>query len=54
VDIGWNRHEAQGYVYEVNTAPGLEGATIDSYRRAFIELLPVLQGGAYQRRRRAG
>jgi len=31
VDIIWNEHHNQMYVLEVNTAPGLEGATIDFY-----------------------
>lgn len=36
VDIIWNRHGG-AYVLEVNTAPGLEGTTVQSYRRAFEE-----------------
>jgi len=37
VDIIWNDHYQRGYVLEVNTAPGLEGATIDIYTRSFIK-----------------
>ena len=31
VDVIWNDHYQAAYVLEVNTAPGLEGATVDSY-----------------------
>jgi glutathione synthase/RimK-type ligase-like ATP-grasp enzyme len=34
-DIGWNQHYQRATVYEVNTAPGLEGTTLDKY----LELL---------------
>ncbi len=51
VDIGYNARRDKCRVYEVNTAPGLEGTTADHYRSAFLELLPELNAGAYQRRR---
>ena len=51
VDIGYNRKKEAPYVYEVNTAPGLEGHTLDAYYDAFVKLLPELRGGAYERRR---
>ena len=35
VDIGWNEHYQTPYVYEVNTAPGLEGTTLEIYLNAF-------------------
>jgi D-alanine-D-alanine ligase-like ATP-grasp enzyme len=38
VDVVWNEHEKQAYVLEINTAPGLEGATVESYARKFTEL----------------
>ena len=50
-DIGYNRHEETAVVYEVNTAPGLEGSTIGFYARAIERKLPFTQGGAYRRRR---
>jgi glutathione synthase/RimK-type ligase-like ATP-grasp enzyme len=53
VDIGFNAHTQSACVYEVNTAPGLEGTTLERYYAAFTEVLPVLQGGAYRRRRMA-
>ena len=53
VDIGYNAKRDKCRVYEVNTAPGLEGSTLDSYYRAFVETLPALKKGAYARRRRA-
>lgn len=31
VDMIWNNHRNKGYVLEVNTAPGLEGRSIDKY-----------------------
>ena len=52
VDIGWNRHNEECAVFEVNTAPGLEGSTLDSYYRAIANRRPEIQGGAYARRRR--
>lgn len=37
VDIGWNRHHQRAAVFEVNTAPGIEGTTIDKYVEAIRE-----------------
>lgn len=34
-DVIWNEHEAKPYVLEVNTAPGLEGQTLDDYVNYF-------------------
>jgi hypothetical protein len=53
VDIGYNRHSGLAAVFEVNTAPGLEGTTLDRYYYAFLEVFPALSGGAYNRRRAA-
>jgi hypothetical protein len=39
VDIGWNRHFGQATVYEVNSAPGIEGTTVGSYARALNALI---------------
>lgn len=39
VDIGYNQHENKCYLFEVNTAPGLEGTTLIKYIQAFKELL---------------
>lgn len=39
VDIIWNAHQGQAYVLEVNTAPGLEGSTINAYANKIKELL---------------
>lgn len=52
-DIGYNRHKDSCFVFEVNTAPGLEGSTLDSYRAALLKKIPELQSGAYRRRRAA-
>lgn len=51
VDIGYNTHGKSAVVYEVNTAPGLEGTTLDTYYEAFLKRLPQLEGGAFRRRR---
>lgn len=39
VDVIWNEHHGKAYVLEVNTAPGLEGTTLEKYVEAFKELL---------------
>lgn len=39
VDIIYNEHENQNYVLEVNTAPGLEGTTLQKYTEAILKLL---------------
>lgn len=36
VDLIFNQHNNKYYVLEVNTAPGLEGQTIESYAKAFL------------------
>jgi len=50
-DVGFNRHKDQAYVFEVNTAPGLEGTTLDRYYEALAGLLPSIRGGRYSLRR---
>ena len=35
VDVIWNDHEGKAYVLEINTAPGLEGETVELYADAF-------------------
>jgi hypothetical protein len=35
VDVIWNDHEGKAYVLEINTAPGLEGQTIEDYANFF-------------------
>lgn len=37
VDIGFNTREEKAYIYEVNSAPGLEGTTLQRYIQAFKE-----------------
>ena len=39
VDIIWNDHYCKSYVLEVNTAPGLEGTSVQLYANAIEELL---------------
>jgi hypothetical protein len=51
-DVGYNMHYNLATVYEVNTAPGLEGHTLDVYRNALMAKFPRLERGAYARRRR--
>lgn len=52
-DVGFNTHYQTAAVYEVNTAPGLEGSTLDSYYTALRARYAVLDRGAYARRRQA-
>jgi len=35
VDVIWNFKHQRAYVLEINTAPGLEGSTVESYANAF-------------------
>jgi len=39
VDLIYNEHYNKWYVLEVNTAPGLEGITLDSYTNAIIKYM---------------
>jgi hypothetical protein len=39
VDVIWNDKEGKAYVLEINSAPGLEGTTIQNYTNAFKSLL---------------
>lgn len=40
-DVIWNEHRQQAYVLELNTAPGLEGRTLDDYVNYFIQVAHV-------------
>ncbi len=42
VDIGWNQHLAKATLFEVNTAPGLAGTTLEKYTQAFKNYLENL------------
>lgn len=35
VDVIFNQHQGRAYVLEINTAPGLEGQTVEDYARFF-------------------
>lgn len=39
VDVIFNQHEGKAYVLEINTAPGIEGTTVDNYVDVFKEYL---------------
>ena len=39
VDVIWNQSRRQAYVLEVNTAPGVEGTTVERYAKAIRELM---------------
>ncbi|WP_373088643.1 RimK family alpha-L-glutamate ligase [Zhongshania sp.] len=41
VDVIWNEHLGEAYVLEVNTAPGLEGTTLEKYKQAILEICHV-------------
>lgn len=38
VDVGWNEHYQKAAVFEVNTAPGIEGTTLERYASKIKEL----------------
>ena len=46
VDVIWNQAEQKAYVLEVNTAPGLEGSTVQSYVNAINKKKSSLGIGA--------
>lgn len=50
-DIGYNAKRNEAVVYEVNTAPGLEGTTLDVYYEALRKKFPQINGGMYAKRR---
>lgn len=54
VDVGYNDNNEAACVYEVNTAPGLEGTTLEKYREALERRFPQIARGAYARRRTYG
>lgn len=39
VDVGYNVAKQEPCVFEVNSAPGIQGQTVDSYEKAFREML---------------
>jgi len=39
VDVGYREHDSRVFVFEVNTAPGLVGTTLDKYVNTFKEYL---------------
>ena len=39
VDVGYRERDGKVFVFEVNTAPGLVGTTLDKYANAFKEYL---------------
>lgn len=39
VDVVWNERRGEAYVLEVNTAPGIEGTTVNNYAHAFRNLI---------------
>ena len=39
VDIIWNNLQEKAYVLEINTAPGLEGQSVETYKKFLNELL---------------
>ena len=51
VDVIWNNFYKKAYVLEVNTAPGLEGSSVDNYKEAFEKLYEA--GPAYVKKKKA-
>ena len=44
VDVIWNNFYNKAYVLEINTAPGIEGSSVDNYKAAFGA---IYEAGAY-------
>ena len=44
VDIGYRQRDDRAFVFEVNTAPGLIGTTLEKYTQAFTNYLGELNG----------
>lgn len=42
VDVGYNEHYDEACVFEVNTAPGLQGVTIQNYAQALQKVLDII------------
>ena len=42
VDVIWNNYRQQAYVLEINTSPGLEGKTVDTYSKNLQEFIDVV------------
>ena len=42
VDVGYRERDDKVFVFEVNTAPGIEGTTVDKYANAFNSYLRTL------------
>ena len=40
VDVVWNEHNQQAFVLEINSAPGLEGSTVEDYKKFFLDISP--------------
>lgn len=48
VDVGFTRSNSRATVYEVNTAPGLEGATLKGYVERFLETYQQFKDDYYE------
>lgn len=53
VDIIWNSRRQQAYVLEINTAPGVEGTTVERYANAIEEYIGTRTTSAPIRRQAA-
>jgi D-alanine-D-alanine ligase-like ATP-grasp enzyme len=47
VDVGWNEREEKATVYEVNTACGMEGTTLDDYASYFSQCISEIESGSH-------
>lgn len=43
VDVIWNSFREKAYVLEINTAPGLQGTTLENYTQVFEELQKIFK-----------
>jgi glutathione synthase/RimK-type ligase-like ATP-grasp enzyme len=49
VDMGHRVGDNRAYVFEVNSAPGIEGTTVEKYTIAFLEKINEINAGRNQR-----
>ena len=41
-DVIWNEHEDKYYLLEANTAPGIDGSTLEFYKNCFVKLIEAM------------
>lgn len=49
VDVIWSNFHKKAFVLEINTAPGLEGSSIDNYKKAIAEYYAEFKEGGHKK-----